>query len=250
MARPLLRVDGLSRRFGGLSAADAVSLEVAAGEVHALIGPNGAGKSTLIALLAGELVPDAGRIAFDGDDITRLPVARRVQRGLVRSYQITSILPRLTVADNVALAVQTRHGHSYRFFKPAHRDTAVRGAAGSLLEAFGLGARAEAAAGELAHGEQRQLELAMTLATRPRLLLLDEPTAGMGVEETAAIIAMLRRLKGRVAMLLVEHDMDVVFALADIVTVLVYGHVIARGDPDAIRADPLVREAYLGEGEA
>jgi branched-chain amino acid transport system ATP-binding protein len=250
MAEPLLRVEGLTRRFGGLTATDGVSLDVAPGQVHALIGPNGAGKSTMIAQLAGELAPNAGRIRFDGADITALPIAQRVRRGLVRSYQITSILRRLTAEDNVAIALQATQGHSYRFLASARRDASLRDPARALLGELRLGSRAAVRAGDLAHGEQRQLELAMALATRPRLLLLDEPMAGMGSEETAAIIEILARLKGKIAMLLVEHDMDVVFALADVITVMVYGRVIARGDADAIRADPAVRDAYLGEGDA
>ena len=249
MSDALLKVDGLTKRFGGLVATDNASLAVADGQIHALIGPNGAGKSTFIAQLAGELVPDAGRIWFDGKDVSGLRVAQRAQRGLVRSYQITSILPGLSVEDNVAIALQSRQGHSYRFWSRARRDATLRNPARTLLDEIGLGGRAAIRAGDLAHGEQRQLELAMALATRPRLLLLDEPMAGMGSEESAEMVAILQRLKGRIAMLLVEHDMDAVFALADIVTVMVYGRPIASGSVDEIRANPEVRTAYLGEEE-
>ncbi len=247
---PLLVVERLTKAFGALRACDNLSLEVLPGEIHAVIGPNGAGKTTMIAQLAGALMPDAGAIRFAGRDITRLPAHARARLGLARSFQITSIFPAFSALDNVALAVQARAGHSFRFWRPARRDPALRGPARRTLERVGLGQRAEVPAGELAHGEQRQLELAMALATGPRLLLLDEPMAGMGLEESARMVEVLRGLKGRTAMLLVEHDMDAVFALADRITVLVYGREIATDSPDAIRADPAVRDAYLGGAEA
>ncbi|HXP30315.1 MAG TPA: ABC transporter ATP-binding protein [Stellaceae bacterium] len=250
MAEALLAVEGLTKRFGGLAATDRASLQVEEGTIHALIGPNGAGKSTLIAEIAGEIEPDAGRIRFAGQDITALPVAQRVKRGLVRSYQITSIFPGLSALGNVAIAVQATQGNSYRFWSRARRDPRLLDPARALLEEFGLGPRAAIRAADLAHGEQRQLELAMALATGPRLLLLDEPMAGMGAEESAAIVEALGRLKGRITMLLVEHDMDAVFALANRITVMVYGRPIASGDAAAIRANPEVRAAYLGEGDA
>ncbi len=242
----LLEAHGLVKRFGGLLATDNLSLGVAAGECHALIGPNGAGKSTLIAQLAGELRSDAGTIRFDGHDVGALGMAARARRGLVRSFQITAVLPEFTVLENVALAVQARLGRHWGFWRRAADQPALRDPARRLIEEIGLGPRTEIRARELAYGEQRQLELAMALATEPKLLLLDEPMAGMGPDESRRMVELLARLKGRVAMLLVEHDMDAVFALADRVTVLVYGGAIATGAPDAIRTDPAVVEAYLG----
>ncbi len=250
MTEPLLHVEGLSKRFGGVVAADAVALAVPRGEFHAVIGPNGAGKTTLIGLLAGEISPQGGHIRFDGRDITRIPVHRRSRLGVARSFQITSLFPDFTALDNVALAVQAHSGHSFRLWKNARRDRALREPARTALAGVGLAARASVRVDKLSHGEQRQLEIAMALATQPQLLLLDEPMAGMGPEESARMVTMLRKLKGGVTILLIEHDMEAVFALADRVTVLVYGRVIANGEPAAIRADPVVREAYLGEQEA
>lgn len=247
MAEPLLTVSGLVKRFGALPATDDLSLDVRAGEIHAVIGPNGAGKTTAIAQLSGEMAPDAGAIRFAGADVTRLPIHKRCRLGLTRSYQITSVFQRFTAEDNVALAVQARAGHSFRFWRRARRDPALRGPARDYLDTVGLGARADVTAANLAHGEQRQLEIAMALATKPRLLLLDEPMAGMGPEESARMVELLAALKGKVAVLLVEHDMDAVFALADRITVLVYGRAIATGTADEIRADAEVRRAYLGE---
>jgi branched-chain amino acid transport system ATP-binding protein len=246
-AEPLLEAVGLTRRFGGLVAVDALSLDVTAGEVHAVIGPNGAGKTTLIALLAGALKPDEGRIRLDGADITALPDHARARRGLARSFQVTSILPAFTALDNAALAVQAQAGHSFRFWRPARRDPRLRDPARAALDRVGLAARADVPAGALAHGEQRQLEIAMALAARPRVLLLDEPMAGLGAEESAAMTALIAGLTGGPGILLVEHDMDAVFALADRITVLVNGRVLAAGPPDAVRTDPEVRAAYLGE---
>jgi branched-chain amino acid transport system ATP-binding protein len=249
VAEPLLETHGLVKRFGGVVATDGVDLAVMPGEIHALIGPNGAGKTTLIAQLAGELRPDAGLIRFAGTDVTALSAPARSARGLARSFQVTSVFGELTVLDNVALAVQAHAGHSFRFWRDARRDPALREPARAVLAAVGLAARAGLLAGALAHGEQRQLEIAMALATRPRLVLLDEPTAGMGAEETAGMVALLRGLKGGPGLLLVEHDMDAVFALADRITVLVSGRVIATGPPETIATSALVREAYLGENE-
>ena len=247
MAEPLLQVSGLAKRFGGIAAADEISLEVPEGELHAVIGPNGAGKTTLIAQLTGEIRPDAGAIRFAGRDLTALPVYRRSALGLARSFQITSVFPDFSALDNVALAVQAHAGHSFRFWRDARRDPALRDPALAALARVGLGERAGVLAASLSHGEQRQLEIAMTLATGPRMLLLDEPMAGMGVRESARMVALLRELKRELTILLVEHDMEAVFALADRITVLVYGRVIASGAPETIRANPEVRRAYLGE---
>ncbi len=242
----LLEVRGLCKRFGGLVATDGLDLDVAAGEIHALIGPNGAGKTTAIAQIAGEVRPDAGRIRLAGTDITALPVAARVRAGMTRSFQITQVLMQATALANVALVEQVRQGHSFRFWRAAADDAGLAGPALAMLERVGLAERASVMAADLSHGERRQLELAMALATHPRLLLLDEPMAGLGSTESAAMTALLLSLKGEVAILLVEHDMDAVFALADRLTVLQNGAVIASGLPGAIRADAAVRDAYLG----
>jgi branched-chain amino acid transport system ATP-binding protein len=247
MAEPLLRALGLVKRFGGLVATDTVSLSVAAGQVHALIGPNGAGKTTLVAQLSGQIRPDVGNIQFDGRDVTALSMAARVHLGLARSFQITSVLRDFTALQNVALAIQAGQGHSFRFWTPVASDASLRDPALAVLEQVGLAPRAGVPAASLSHGEQRQLEIAMALASQPKLLLLDEPMAGMGPEESQHMVSFLRRLKGRHTILLIEHDMDVVFALADRITVLVYGRAIATGTPDEIRADAEVRQAYLGE---
>ena len=237
----------LRKSFGGLTATDNLSLEVATGEIHAVIGPNGAGKTTLVHLLSGMLRPDAGDILFEGRDITRLSAPARVNQGLARSFQITSIFRDFTVLENVMLSVQAGQGHSFRFWAPAAGDESLRGPAHEFLEKVGLGDRLDVLAGNLAHGEQRQLEIAISLATHPRLLLLDEPMAGMGPEESQGMIDFLKALKGEYTMLLIEHDMDAVFALADRITVLVYGRAIATGTPDEIRGDAAVRAAYLGD---
>ena len=243
----LLDVRGLRKRFGGLVATDGLNLSVAEGEVHALIGPNGAGKTTVIGQLAGEIPPDAGTVHLAGADITALAVPARVRAGLSRSFQITQTLMQSTALENVALVEQVRQGHSFRLWKGAARDAERSLPAREILARVGLAGRAEVLAEDLSHGERRQLELAMALATRPRLLLLDEPMAGLGPTESAAMTSLLAGLKGQVAILLVEHDMDAVFALADRVTVLLHGRAIASGSPDAIRADAAVRDAYLGE---
>jgi branched-chain amino acid transport system ATP-binding protein len=247
MADALLSTDCLVKRFGGLLATDNVSIEVRAGEIHALIGPNGAGKTTLVAQLTGLLPSDAGSIRFAGHDITRLPTHARVALGLARSFQITAVLREFSALDNVALAVQAHAGHSFRFLADVRKDATLRDPARRLLDAVGLGARAGTLAATLSHGEQRQLEIAMALAGDPKLLLLDEPMAGMGIDESQRMIGLLRELKGKRAILLIEHDMDAVFQLADRITVLVYGRAIASGTPDEIRANKDVRQAYLGE---
>lgn len=253
MVEPLLSIRNLCKSYGSLKVSDDISLDFLPGEVHALIGPNGAGKTSLIHQLAGSLTPDSGHILLNGQNITALGVPARVKRGIARSFQITSILPGFSVLENVALAVQARSGSSFRFFRAAKRENMLNTSAFEVLDDVGLGARVHAIAGTLAHGEKRLLELALALATQPQLLLLDEPLAGLGVEEAHASIALLARLKGRATIVLVEHDMDAVFSLADRVSVLVYGRVIATGSPAAIAADPAVRQAYLGEevsGEA
>ena len=243
----MLEVRGLVKTFGALRASDGIDFDVREGETHAVIGPNGAGKTTFIAQLGGDLRPDAGRIVFAGEDVTELKAPQRARRGLARSFQITSIYPEFSALDNVALAVQAHAGHSFRFWTPARRESALREPARGILDEVGLGARAGVLAANLSHGEQRQLEVAMALATRPRLLLLDEPMAGMGIEESQRMVAFLAGLKGRHTMILVEHDMDAVFKLADRISVLVYGRLIATGAPSEIRANPEVRVAYLGE---
>jgi branched-chain amino acid transport system ATP-binding protein len=243
----LLRVSELRKSFGALRASDGISFDVQPGETHAVIGPNGAGKTTFISQLAGNLRPDSGRITFAGEDITELPAPRRARKGLARSFQITSVYPEFSALQNVALAIQAHAGHSFRFWRDARRDPALTGPARKVLQDVGLGNRLEVLAANLAHGEQRQLEVAMALATGPRLLLLDEPMAGMGTEESQRMIALLSSLKRRQTIILVEHDMDAVFRLADRISVLVYGRVVATGTPEEVRANPEVRGAYLGE---
>ena len=247
MAEVLLQISALTKSFGALRATDGVDLEVREGETLAIIGPNGAGKTTLIGQLAGNLRPDAGTIRFAGEDITALPAPRRARKGLARSFQITSIFPEFSTLENVALAVQGNAGHSFRFWRPAMQDETLLRPAREILDQVGLASRAQALAANMSHGEHRQLEVAMALAMRPRLLLLDEPMAGMGVDESQRMIALLGTLKRRQTMVLVEHDMDAVFRLADRICVLVYGRVIASGTPEEIRANAEVRAAYLGE---
>jgi branched-chain amino acid transport system ATP-binding protein len=243
----MLEVRQLTKSFGALRASDAISFDVGEGETHAVIGPNGAGKTTLISQLAGNLRPDQGRIRFAGEDITRLSAPRRSRKGLARSFQITSVFPEFTALDNVALAVQAQSGHSFRFWRPAQQDRALIDPSRKILQEVGLGDRGHVLAANLSHGEHRQLEVAMALATRPRLLLLDEPMAGMGLEESQRMIALLGGLKRRLTIILVEHDMDAVFRLADRISVLVYGRIIATDTPERIRANEEVRRAYLGE---
>ncbi|MNQ21901.1 Lipopolysaccharide export system ATP-binding protein LptB [compost metagenome] len=245
-----LRVENLVKRYGGLTVTDDLSLDVHAGELHAVIGPNGAGKTTLIGQLSGELRPDSGRVLLDGRDITRMPVNTRVRHGLARSYQITSVFKPFTALENVAMAVQARRGHSFRFWKPVLSTAALTDPAHEALALTGLSARADTPAGELAHGELRQLELAMVLACQPSLLLLDEPMAGMSQHESEAMTRLLLQLRGRYTILLVEHDMQAVFALSDRITVLVYGSALACGTADQIRNNPQVRECYLGSERA
>jgi branched-chain amino acid transport system ATP-binding protein len=246
----LLEVEGLFKRFAGIVASDNIALDVREGELHAVIGPNGAGKTTLIAQLAGEITPESGSIRFAGDDITALPTYRRSALGLARSFQITSLFPDFTALDNVALAVQAHAGHSFRFWRNARRDPTLREPARAALQRVGLEPRAAQLASKLSHGEQRQLEIAMALATSPRMLLLDEPMAGLGPDESRRMHALLRELKGRLTILLVEHDMETVFALADRITVLVEGRAIASGAAEAIRANQDVQRAYLGDQDA
>jgi branched-chain amino acid transport system ATP-binding protein len=250
VADALLQVEGLTKRFGGVIASDQVMLDVRAGELHAIIGPNGAGKTTLIGQLTGEVVSDGGRILFDGADITGLPTYRRSALGLARSFQITSLFLDFTALDNVALAVQAHAGHSFHLWRDVRSEESLREPARAALARVGLAERADVIAANLSHGEHRLLEFAMALAANPRMLLLDEPMAGLGPEESARMVDMLRELKRELPILLVEHDMEAVFALADRITVLVYGRVIACDVPDKIRANEEVRQAYLGEQEA
>jgi branched-chain amino acid transport system ATP-binding protein len=249
VAEALLKIDDLTKRFGGVVASDTISLEVPAGELHAIIGPNGAGKTTLIGQLVGEIPSDAGRIHFDGRDVTALPTYRRSQLGLARSFQITSLFLDFSALDNVALAVQAHAGHSFHFWRNARGEAELRAPARAALARVGLADRGDVLVSNLSHGEHRQLEIAMALATSPRMLLLDEPMAGMGPDESARMVQMLRELKRELTILLIEHDMEAVFALADRITVLVYGRIIASGSPEAIRANAEVRQAYLGEQE-
>lgn len=247
----LLSVQGLCKSYGALKVTQDVSLTVPEGQLHAIIGSNGAGKTTLISQLSGQLRPDSGQVVYAGEDITHLDMAARVRRGLARSFQITTLLPSFTALENVAVAVQARSGSSFRFFRPAAAERELNEEAMRALDDVGLSDRASRKAGSLSHGEKRQLELAVALATQPRLLLLDEPLAGTGHEEAERLVQLFARLKSRVTMVLIEHDMDAVFALADWVSVLVYGQVIAGGPPADVRADERVRAAYLGEeGEA
>ena len=250
MAEALLEVRGLSRRFGAVDALKGVDFTVEAGEIHALIGPNGAGKTTFIHHVSGALTPDSGHIHFAGRDVTPLSMHQRVSRGMARSYQITNVFRKLSALDNVVVAVHGRsdQGSNFRFWQPVDRETAVFDEARALLEQVGLGQHADTLAGQLAHGEQRALELAMALATRPQLLLLDEPMAGTGPEESARMVDLIEHLARHVTIVLVEHDMDAVFRLADRLSVLVNGQMIFTGSPDAARDDPGVRQAYLGDG--
>jgi branched-chain amino acid transport system ATP-binding protein len=243
----MLLINALHKNFGGLIVTDGITLDIGQGELHAVIGPNGAGKTTLINQISGLIAPTAGTINFNGVDITDMPADQRAALGLARSFQITSVLPGFSALENVALAVQAHAGTSYRFFGRVDRDQAINDTANAALAEVGLAERGPIVAAHLSHGEKRALELAIALAMGPKLLLLDEPMAGTGREESERLIDVLRRLKGRFAMLLVEHDMNAVFALADRISVLTYGRILASGAPDAVRADPQVVAAYLGE---
>jgi branched-chain amino acid transport system ATP-binding protein len=247
MAEPVLRLEGLCKSFGSLIVTDDVTLDVLPGEMHAIIGPNGAGKTTLINQISGLVPPDGGRILFAGGDVTALSPQARAMRGLARSFQITSILPGFPVLENVALAVQARSGSNLRFFGRAADEAALNLPAMTALEQTGIADRAHVRAGELSHGEKRALELAIALAMRPTLMLLDEPMAGIGREESERQVDLLLRLKGKLTMILVEHDMAAVFALADRISVMIRGRVLITGTPDQVRADPQVVAAYLGE---
>ncbi|MTI42793.1 amino acid/amide ABC transporter ATP-binding protein 1, HAAT family (TC 3.A.1.4.-) [Roseibium hamelinense] len=245
-AAPILELQGLNKSYGALHVTKDVSLTVRRGEIHALIGPNGAGKTTLIGQISGSIAPNSGAIVFAGEDVSSLGVAQRARKGLGRSFQITAILPAFSVLENVALAVQAKDGHSFRFFKRASSDAELNNRAKVYLEMVGMTARAGLRAGDLSHGEKRVLEVAIALAGGPKLMLLDEPMAGTGPEETERLVTVLHGLKAKIPMLLIEHDMSAVFQLADRISVLVYGEIIASGAPEDIRRDPAVREAYLG----
>jgi branched-chain amino acid transport system ATP-binding protein len=250
MSSTLLRVTGLNKHFGGIAATDNVNLDVEQGNIHAIIGPNGAGKTTLISQLSGQLKPDSGEIEFAGETITGMTVSQRAHAGIARSFQITSVVMAMTLLENVMLAVQGGSGHSFRFWAPVRRDRMMRDTAMGYLAELGLDDRADVLAANVSHGEQRQLEVAMALAMKPRMLLLDEPMAGMGKEESAKMVDILNALKGDKTILLVEHDMDAVFSLADRLSVLVSGHIIATDSIDKIRNNKEVQKAYLGDGHA
>jgi branched-chain amino acid transport system ATP-binding protein len=243
----VLSLRNLSKRFGGVVAVDGVTLDVAAGEVHALIGPNGAGKTTLIHQISGSLACDQGQIVFLGNDLTKTKAHERVRAGLARSYQITSIFRRFSVLDNLALAVQARSGSSFSFWRPVAAEAALFDEARRIASQVNLTQKVDSVASTLAHGEQRALEVGLALATRPKLLLLDEPMAGMGPEESNRMIELIGRIRAQVAVLLVEHDMDAVFRLADRISVMVNGRLIATGLPEQIRMNAQVRNAYLGD---
>jgi branched-chain amino acid transport system ATP-binding protein len=246
----VLQIRNLSKSFGAVRVSQDISLTVGANQCHALIGPNGAGKTTLIHQISGVLRPDSGHVLLDGQDITALPMWRRAQAGLGRTFQISSTLPSFSVQENVALAAQAKAGSSMRFFAPAAGEAALNRTAAAVLERIGLADRAGVRAGDLSHGERRLLELGIALAGGPKFLLLDEPMAGLGRVESTALTAILAELRREIPMLLVEHDMDAIFRLADTVSVLVDGAIVARGTPDQVRADPVARAAYLGEGAA
>jgi ABC-type branched-subunit amino acid transport system ATPase component len=250
MSDALLDVRGLRKRFGGVIATDGVDLQVQRGEIHALIGPNGAGKTTLVAQLAGQLPSDSGSVHFDGADVTRLVAHQRARRGLVRSFQITRLLKSLPVLDNLAFAIQATQGRIFNAWRPVRDDQELFGRAGELLQRLGLADKGGSHIEQLSHGEQRALEVGMTLASRPRLVLLDEPLAGMGAQESVGMTHLIDSLRRECAVLLIEHDVDAVFRLANRVSVLVNGRIIATGRPDAVRNDAGVMAAYLGETEA
>jgi len=247
MAEPLLRIESLCKSFGAVKACHDLSLEVHAGEIHALIGPNGAGKTTLLNQIAGDLTPDSGQVFLAGQEITHLPLYRRAPLGLARSYQITSVFANLSVEENMLLAIQAHHGHSFRFWGRGLKDPQLLAELGPALETVGLSERAETIAGNLSHGEKKQLEVGMALSCKPQLLLLDEPMAGMGPGGSIELSKLIHKLKKEMTILLVEHDMEAIFSLADRITVLVYGEVVATGSVEEIRSNPAVRQAYLGE---
>ena len=247
MPDAVLHLERLRKSFGALVVTDDLTFDVMPRELHAVIGPNGAGKTTLINQISGLIAPDSGTIQFAGRDITALPTHARAELGLARSFQVSSIVPGFSALENVALAVQSRAGSSFRVLGRAAAEAALNGPAMAALADVGLAERAHIPAGELAHGEKRALELAIALAMQPKLLLLDEPMAGTGREETARLVEVLRRLKGRFSVVLVEHDMTAVFALADRISVLIYGRILASGTPAGVRADPRVVAAYLGD---
>ncbi len=243
----ILKITDLHKRFGGVIATDNVNLTVRRNQLHALIGPNGAGKTTLISQISGTLPSDSGAIEFNGQSIIRLSAPQRALLGLARSFQVTSIIEDFTCTQNVAVAIQAHHGHSFKFWKPADSEAEIQDMAVAVLKSVGLGDRCNIVSGQLAHGEKRRLEIAVALAMEPRLLVLDEPLAGMGRTDSGEMIDYLKSLKGQYSILLVEHDMDAVFALADQISVLVYGRIIATGTPQEVRSDEFVRKAYLGE---
>jgi len=243
----ILQIEGLNKSFGGIKATDDLNIEVEENELHAIIGPNGAGKTTLISQLSGLQAPDTGRIIFKGENIAGLPAHRRAHAGIARSFQITSLMMEMSVLDNVALALQAREGHSFRFVRPARSVVHLREDGLSLLDTVGLAEKANMPTFALSHGEHRRMELAIVLAAKAELMLLDEPMAGLGTEESHRMVELLKGLKGKHTILLIEHDMDAVFALADRISVLVYGHVIATGTPEEIRGNEAVQHAYLGE---
>jgi len=247
--QPLLSIRGLVKRYGGLTVTDHVDMDILPGEVHAIIGPNGAGKTTLISQIVGEVPSDSGSISLCGKAIDKLGVAERAQAGIGRSYQITSVIPQFSVLENVILAVQGCRGHAYRFWQPASETVELTSRADEIIDLLGLSSSRDAYAMELSYGQQRQLEMAMALAMEPKVLLLDEPMAGMGHGESAMMVELLLKLKGKYGILLIEHDMDAVFTLADRISVLFYGKVIYCGDPAAVKDSPQVREAYLGDEE-
>jgi len=247
MTAPLLYVESLTKNFGGLVALDHTSLSVQTGEIHALIGPNGAGKTTLIHHISGAMHADAGRIVFDGHDVTQLPLHQRARQGLVRSYQITSVFPHLSVQDNLALAILATERSGFGFWRNASRDRARFSQADTMAERIGLSDHRMRAAGALSHGAQRQLEVGLVLCTNPKLMLLDEPMAGMGPDESQRMVELLKSLRGNTTIVLVEHDMDAVFRLADTISVLVSGRVVASGNAEQIKNDVAVQHAYLGD---
>jgi len=247
MTAPLLFVEGLTKSFGGLVALDQTCLAVQTGEIHALIGPNGAGKTTLIHHISGAMQANAGRVVLDGQDVTQLPLDQRARLGLVRSYQVTSVFPHLSVQDNLALAILATDGGGFRFWRAASSERTRYHQADAMAERIGLADFRMQAAGALSHGAQRQLEVGLVLSAKPKLMLLDEPMAGMGPDESTRMEDLLQSLRSTTTILLVEHDMDAVFRLADTISVLVSGRVVAKGNAAQIKNDAMVQRAYLGD---